>query len=154
MRVEIPHTYSYLREQLRVQEEVAILRRSPRHEERSLQAERPRQERPRVRIHAEEHRHKEAPRRSSSTAAVVEVGHSDKHRRKEKYRQEEPRESKYHEHKHRDKEHRHKYRHEEKPHREHKKTAETGAEINVNGKKYRTQDRRPTWVDEDARARR
>lgn len=143
MRVEIPHTYTYVREQLRVMMEAATLRHAPRREEQ-----------PKPRIHTDEHRRKEPHRRSESTEVVIESAHSDKHRRREKYRHEEPRERKYREHRYRDAEYRHEYRHEEKKDKERRRAAETDVEINVKEKKYRTQDRRPTWVDEDVKARR
>lgn len=132
MRVEIPYTYTYLREQLHVMEEISILRHAYERESR-----------PKVRIHNDDHRHKDTHRRSDSTEVVIEAGRSDKHRRKERYRQDEPHEQKYHDRRPKDKTY-------------HRKSAADVAdmEVNVKDKRYRTQDRRPAWADEDTRARR
>ncbi|KAI4738164.1 hypothetical protein E4T50_11362 [Aureobasidium sp. EXF-12298] len=147
-QVEIPHTYTYLREQLLVLEESAAIRHARRQEE----------QRPRVRVHNDSNRGNDEPHRSSSTEVVIEGGCRDDHRRRDKYRQEEPRENRYHnndrEHRHGHKEHRSEYRHEERKHRERHRAAEVEAEIKVRETRYRTQERRPTWAEDDLRARR
>ncbi|CAD0087756.1 unnamed protein product [Aureobasidium vineae] len=148
-QVEIPHTYTYLREQLRVFEESAAIRHARRQEE---------EQRPRVRVHNDSSRRNDEPHRSSSAEVVIEGGRRDDHRRRDRYRQEEPRETRYHDHdrerRHGHKEHRSEYRHEERKDRERRRAAEVEAEINVRENRYRTQERRPTWAEDDSRARR
>ncbi|KAH0291775.1 hypothetical protein KCU62_g2502, partial [Aureobasidium sp. EXF-3399] len=148
-QVEIPHTYTYLREQLLVLEESAAIRHARRQEE---------EQRPCVRVHNGSSRRNDEPQRSSSTEVVIEGGSRDDHRRRDKYRQEEPRETRYHnndrEHRHSHKEHRSEYRRDERKHRERRRAAEVEAEINIRETRYRTQERRPTWAENDLRARR
>jgi hypothetical protein len=148
-QVEIPHTYTYLREQLLVLEESAAIRHARRQEG---------EQRPRVRVHNASNRRNDEPHRSSSTEVVIEGGLRDDHRRRDKYRQEEPRESRYHNHdreyRHSHREHRSEYRHEERKDRERRRAAEVEAEINVRETRYRTQERRPAWAEDGSKARR
>ncbi|CAD0027067.1 unnamed protein product [Aureobasidium pullulans] len=148
MRIEIPHTYTYLREQLHAMEDAAAIRHARRQTE---------EERPRVRVHNDSQRRSDEPRRSSSTEVVIEAARTDD-RRRDKYRHEEPQQTQYHdrEHRHSHREHRSDYRHEEPRDRERRRAAEvtTTTEANSRERKYRTQERRPTWAEEDVRARR
>ncbi|KAG9522302.1 hypothetical protein KCV07_g3102, partial [Aureobasidium melanogenum] len=148
-QVEIPHTYTYLREQLRVLEESAAIRHARRQEE---------EQRPRVRVHNDSNRHNDEPHRSSSAEVVIEAARRDNHHRRDRYRQEEPRESRYHDqdrqHRHGYRETRSEYRHEDRRDRERHRAADVEGEINVREHRYRTQERRPTWAEEDSRARR
>ncbi|KAI5196846.1 hypothetical protein E4T42_02011 [Aureobasidium subglaciale] len=147
-QVEVPHTYTYLREQLLVMEEASAIRHARQQEE----------QRPSVKIHNDSHRRNDEPRRSSSTEVVIEAGRStNDQRRRDKYRQDEPRESRYHdqdrEHRHGYKVHRSEYHHEERNDRDRRRTTDVEAEVNVGNRRYRTQERRPTWADGDVRAR-
>jgi hypothetical protein len=148
-QVEIPHTYTYLREQLLVLEESAAIHHARRQEG---------EQKPRVRVHNASNRRNDEPHRSSSTEVVIEGGLRDDHRRRDKYRQEEPRESRYHNHdreyRHSHREHRSEYRHEERKDRERRRAAEVEAEINVRETRYRTQERRPAWAEDGSKARR
>ncbi|THZ79350.1 hypothetical protein D6C85_00549 [Aureobasidium pullulans] len=131
MRVEIPHTYTYLREQLHAMEDAAAIRHARRQTE---------EERPRVGVHNDSQRHSDKPLVSSSTGTVIEAARTDDRRRA-------------------------RYRHE--PHEQTKAPLELegsplhgearlralDASVKVREQNYRAQDRRPTWAEEDVRAR-
>lgn len=147
-QVEIPYTYTYLREQLRVLEESAAIRHARRQED---------ERRPRVRVHNDSNRRNNEPHKSSSTEVVIEGARRDDHPRRDRYRQEEPRESRYHDqdrqHRHGYHGHRSEYRHEDRRDRERRRAADVDGEIHVREHRYRTLERRPAWADEGARAR-
>jgi hypothetical protein len=138
LEVEIPHTYTYLREQLLVLEESAALRDT--HQLRKEQ-------RPRVKVLNSSTVHNDGAYRSSSTEVVIEAGNRNDHRRRGRYQQEEPRESEYDNH---DREH---YRHERVEDRERRRAGEVEAEINIRETRYRTQEKRPTWTEDGSKAR-